>query len=161
MNPMLINNDYSPPPPPLPTQLLNVSQIIHLTTGRAVATHLEQTEGSEVYLSPVSDLNTQMHHWLLDYRTDGTFLIVSTSRNGLVITCEEATCLQQSIRLVMRRFTGEDNQLWRFDGSCIESSKFEGCVISCTSTSEGLSNLVLHLKEEGNEMQSFEHKVSS
>ena len=114
-------------------------------------------EGSDVILSHFDQSISHSCNWILDYRMDGAFLIFSTSANHLVITCDNAPSSLESTKLTMRIFTGEENQLWRFDGGCIESVKFEGCVISCPPNGQG--SLVLCSKEAGNDNQSFKHKV--
>ena len=133
-----------------------MTYIFHQSTGHAVSVTCFE-EGSDVFLSPCDGLTTHGQSWMLDYRLDGAFLIVSTSTSGLVVTCDNATSSLETAKLTMRRFTGEDNQLWRFDGGCIESVKFEGYVIS--SPPNGQGSLVLSIKEVGNDNQSFEHKV--
>ena len=143
-------------------QLINVSQILHRATGFLVTTKcisVEETEeGSEVFLCPFDDLTTHSQDWMLDYRIDGAFLIVSMSRNRLVITCDNATqnCSSlENTKLVMRKFTGEDNQLWKCDEGYIESVKFEGYVISPSDQSK----LVLSVKEADNKKQLLQLKV--
>ena len=114
-------------------------------------------EGSDVILCPVDGITTGGYSWMLDYRIDGAFLIVSTSENHLVITCDIDTSSLENAKLTMRKFTGEDNQLWRFDGGYIESTMLEGYVISSHPNSQG--SLVLRIKDDRSERQLFEHKV--
>ena len=133
-----------------------MTHIFHQSTGHAVTVTCFE-EGSDVFLSPCDGLTTHGQSWMLDYRIDGAFLIVSTSTSQFVVTCDNATSSLENTKLTMRRFTGEDNQLWRFDGGYIESVKFEGYVIS--SPPNGQGSLVLCIKEAGNDNQSFEHKV--
>lgn len=118
----------------------------------------EETEdGSEVVLSANNGSSNHNQHWLLDYRLDGTFLIISNSKNRLVVTCEHDTTSPANIKLIMSRFNGKDSQLWRFDGRYIESVSFEGHVISCTSVSG--PDLILCAKDPTSKEQLFIHKV--
>ena len=135
-------------------QLINVSQIIlqatgHLMTAKKISLEGTTEEDSEIFLSSNDDSCNQC--WIMDYRTNGTFLIVSETTNHLVLTCDGSL---ECMKLLMRRFTGDENQLWRFDGNYIESVKFEGYVIG------GQSNLALCVKEVGNKMQLYELMVS-
>ena len=116
----------------------------------------EAKEGSEVTLSLINGLPHHTQHWWLDHKMDGTFVIISDSINRLVITCDCSAGL--ATKLIMRRFTGEDSQLWRFDGSYIESVKFEGHVISCTSNSQW--DLTLCAKGLSSISQFFRNEVS-
>ena len=109
-----------------------------------------------VFLSPANDVSDCNQYWMLDYRIEGTFMIVSISQNHLVITCENVTSSIENMNLVMRRFTGENSQLWRFDGGYLEPVIFEGHAF--TYTSDGQSKLVL-AKKEDNELQLFQNKV--
>ena len=133
-----------------------VSQIFLQATGSAMIVTSEN-EGSDVILCPVDGITTDGYSWILDYRIDGAFLIVSTSENHLVITCDNDTSSLENTKLTMRKFIGEDNQLWRFDGGYIESTMLEGYVISSHPNSQG--SLVLRIKDDHSETQLFEHKV--
>ena len=125
-----------------------MTHIFHQATGHAVSVTCFE-EGSNVFLRPCDGLTTHGQSWMLDYRIDGAFLIVSTSTSRLVVTCDNPTSSLENTKLTMRRFTGEDNQLWRFE--------FEGYVIS--NPPNGQCSLVLCIKEVGNDNQSFDHKV--
>ena len=143
-------------------QLIQVTQIIHQATKHCLTCkniNSEETEdGSEVVLSANNGSSNHNQHWLLDYRLDGTFLIISNSKNRLVVTCEHDTTSPANIKLIMSRFNGKDSQLWRFDGRYIESVSFEGHVISCTSVSG--PDLILCAKDPTSIKQLFIHKVS-
>ena len=147
-------------------QLIDLSQIIHQSTTCSLVLTTknispeETEEGADVILHPICSSPQYNQHWFLDYKPDGTFLIVSNTNNRLLVTCENVVGAITNIKLIMSRFTGEDNQLWRFDGSYIESVKFEGHVFSFTPNTNNHCNLVLHVKEIDNGMQHFKHMVS-
>ena len=77
----------------------------------------EEDSDSEIFLSSNDDSCNQC--WIMDYRTNGTFLIVSETTNHLVLTCDGSL---ECMKLLMRRFTGDENQLWRFDGTILSLS---------------------------------------
>lgn len=109
-------------------------------------------DSSAVFMGSLPD-STQW--WVLDYRLDGTFLIISDTKEQLVLSCDSTTSTPEQSQLIMSQFNCDESQLWRFDGDHIESVKFKDQVISVSQAS-----LCLSTKSPNDTAQLFKHEVS-
>ena len=140
---------------------MNFSPIIHEETGLCLtcksSSGKEIEDNSEVILSAINNPPNDNQYWSINQRQDGTFTIFSKSKELFVITCEDDTSSLEKIKLIMEKCTtcSENGQLWRISAGYIESVKFEGHVISCSSESD----LVLSIKEMTNKQQLFKYEV--
>ena len=138
------------------TQEIQVYQIVDQETGFVLSTN---NNSSEVFLSPNNVLPHATQFWILDYRPDGTVVIISDTKEKLVLSCDSIKNTTSSkSHFIISQFKGDDSQLWRFDGGHIESVKFKDQVISLMSGSQ--TSLCLTTKNGTNKVQLFKQKVS-
>ena len=86
-------------------------------------------DSSEVFMCPRNGLPHNTQFWVLDYRLDGTFLIICDTQKRLVLSCGSTISTSTESQLIMDQFNGDESQLWRFDGGHIESVKFNNRVM--------------------------------
>ena len=131
-------------------QLIELTQIVDQET-QCVLSRI--SEHQEVVLLPASNSLQEINQlWLLDYRLDGTFLIVSNTSEQLVLSCDS-----NSSKVQINRFNGDQSQLWSFDGGYIESVKFKGQVITLMPNFD--TQLCLSAKNSINSIQLFQLEV--
>ena len=138
------------------TQEIQVYQIVDQETGFVLSTN---NNSSEVFLSPNNVLPHATQFWILEYRPDGTVVIISDTKEKLVLSCDSIKNTTSSkSHFIISQFKGDDSQLWRFDGGHIESVKFKDQVISLMSGSQ--TSLCLTTKNGTNKVQLFKQEVS-
>eukprot|EP00731_Ephydatia_muelleri_P010383 Em0005g969a len=76
--------------------------------------------------------NDITHYWVLDYQLDGTFFIISYTKDKLTLSCDctTSTPAEGNRKLITSPLKGDESQRWGWDGDHIESVKFKGQVIS-------------------------------
>ena len=127
-------------------------------TGFVLSTN---NNSSEVFLGPNNVLPHATQFWILDYRPDGTVVIISDTKEKLVLSCDsikDTTSRSSKSHFIISQFKGNDSQLWRFDGGHIESVKFKDQVISLMSGSQ--TSLCLTTKNGTNKVKLFKQEVS-
>ena len=138
-------------------QVIQVSQIMHKDTGFVLSTN---NDSSAVSMCPRHCLPHSTQFWLLDFRLDGTFLIISNTKEKLVLSCDSNTRKHKSAesRLILSQFIGDENQLWWYDGGHIESVGFKDQVISLMPGSQ--PSLCLSTISATDKAQLFKLEVS-
>ena len=136
-------------------QVIQVSQIMHKDTGFVLSTN---NDSSAVSMCPRNCLPHSTQHWVLDFRLDGTCLIISDTNEKLVLSCDSNTSTPAESQLILSQFNGDESQLWRFDGGHIESVKFKDQVISLMPGNQ--TSLCLSTKSASDKAQLFKQEVS-
>ena len=123
---------------------------MHKNTGSVLSTDNGNSKLS-ICLCNCLPHSIQDQFWVLDYRLDGKFLIISDTQEKLVLSCPEES------QLVMSQFNGDENELWSFDGGHVESVKFKDRVISLMPGSQ--TSLCLATKSTTDSAQLFQQEV--
>ena len=134
-------------------QVLQVTKIVHKNTGSVLSTD----NGNSICLRNCLPHRIQDQFWVLDFRLDGTFLIISDTKETLVLSCHSNTSTPEESQLVMSQFNGDENELWSFDGGHVESVKFKDRVISLMPGSQ--TSLCLATKSTTDSAQLFQQEV--
>ena len=137
-------------------QILQVTKIVHKNTGSVLSTDNCNSKLS-ICLCNCLPHSIQDQFWVLDYRLDGTFLIISDTKEKLVLSCHSSTSTPEESQLVMSQFNGDENELWSFDGGHVESVKFKDRVISLMPGSQ--TSLCLTTKSTTDSAQLFQPEV--
>eukprot|EP00731_Ephydatia_muelleri_P009872 Em0005g458a len=133
--------------------VLQVTKIVHKNTGSVLSTDNGNSKLS-ICLRNCLPHSIQDQFWVLDYRLDGTFLIISDTKEKLVLSCHSSTSTPEESQLVMSQFNGDENELWSFDGGHVESVKFKDRVISLMPGSQ--TSLCLTTKSTTDSAQLFQ-----
>ena len=129
---------------------------MHKNTGSVLSTDNGNSKLS-ICLHNSLPHSIQDQFWVLDYRLDGTFLIISDTKEKLVLSCHSSTSTPEESQLVMSQFNGDENELWSFDGGHVESVKFKDRVISLMPGSQ--TSLCLTTKSTTDSAQLFQPEV--
>ena len=138
------------------TQLIQVSYIVHKESNCVLSS---KNNNSEVTMCPYNCALCSTHYWVLDYQLDGTFFIISYTKDKLTLSCDctTSTPAEGNRKLITSPLKGDESQRWGWDGDHIESVKFKGQVIS---PMPGNQTLCLSTKSATDKAQLFRQEVS-